>query len=243
MRKQAVVLVAGSSLRLRPLTDATPKCLLEVGGSTILDRLLERLADAGVTRGVLVTGYLAHRIEQHLDRSPPPLELTLAPNPDYATTNNAVSLLAARAHLGPGSLIVCDGDVVLHGDALHRLLSEPAPCALLVDGQTALGGEEMKVLLDEQGRVTRLSKALDPAASAGESIGIQKVDGAALDLLWPTLGDLVKSGKTQVFYEAAFQQMIDAGTLFRAVPITSDEWTEIDSLADLEDARARFVSR
>ena len=243
MRKQAVVLVAGSSLRLRPLTDATPKCLLEVGGSTILDRLLERLADAGVTRAVLVTGYLAHCIEEHLDRSPPPVELTLAPNPDYATTNNAVSLLTARPHVGPGSLIICDGDVVLHGDALRRLLSEPSPCALLVDGQTARGEEEMKVQLDEHGRVTLLSKTLDPAKSAGESIGIQKVSGAALSRLWPTLGDLVKSGQTQVFYEAAFQQMIDAGTRFRAVPITSDEWTEIDSIADLEDARARFVSR
>ena len=241
MRQQAVVLVAGSGLRLRPLTDDRPKCLLELGGRTILDRLLERLADAGVTRAVLVTGYLAHRIDEYLGRQSPPVEVALAPNPQYATTNNVVSLLAARAHLGPGSLIICDGDVVLRGDAVRRLVAEPERCALLVDREARLAEEEMKVQLNGSGRVVRLSKALDPSVAEGESIGIQKVGGAALGRLWPTLEDLVRSGRTDVFYEEAFQRLIDRGTPFTTVPVTSAEWTEIDSREDFDDARERFA--
>ena len=141
-------------------------------------------------RGVLVTGYLSERIQEHIAQHKPPFEVSLAPNPDYATTNNVVSLLAARSHLGPGSLVICDGDVVLSGDAIRRLMDEADPCALLVDQEARLADEEMKVILDSRGKVTRLSKTIDPKVAAGESIGIQKIGGPALGRLWPTLDEL-----------------------------------------------------
>lgn len=241
--RQAVVLAAGTGSRLRPLTDACPKCLLDVGGSTILDRLIERLDDAGVRSGAIVTGHMAGLVAEHLRQHPPPFKLIPAPNPAYATTNNVVSLQAARPHLGSGSLIVCDGDVVLHGDGLRRLAEEPEACAFLVDRETALSDEEMKVVLNADGCVTMLSKAVDPRKAAGESIGVQKVGGPALQRLWEILDELVGSGRTDVYYEQAFQQLIDEGTRFRAVPIASREWTEIDSPDDLDDARARFAGR
>lgn len=238
--QQAVILVAGSALRLRPLTDTTPKCLLEVGGRAILDRLLEKLAEAGIRRAVLVTGYRADRIEAHLAAHRPPLETWLVHNPEYATTNNVVSLLGARAQLGPGTLVICDGDVIVRREALRRLIAHPVACALLVDREAPLAGEEMKVTLDDGGRVRRLAKEIDPAQAQGESIGIQKVSGPALERLWPTLMALVRSGQTGVFYETAFQQLIDAGETFHAVPIASADWIEIDSAEDLVEARRRF---
>ena len=90
------------------------------------------------------------------------------------------------------------------------------------------------MILDSRGRVTRLSKAIDPKVAAGESIGIQKIGGAALGRLWPTLDDLVRSGRTNVFYEEGFQRMIDSGTPFGVVPVSSAEWTENES-PDFED--------
>jgi choline kinase len=98
----------------------------------------------------------------------------------------------------------------------------------------------MKALLDPEGNVRRLAKPLDPAACAGESIGVQKVSGPALPILWATLEAMRAAGDTQGYYEDAFQRMITAGVSFRTVAIGHHEWTEIDDLADLEDARARF---
>jgi choline kinase len=131
--------------------------------------------------------------------------------------------------------------VVLTGDALDRLIAEPSPSALLVDTETELADEEMKALLDAQGTVRRLSKQLQPADCAGESIGVQKVGGAALPIFWATLESMREAGDTHGYYEDAFQRMIHAGVTFRTVPIGHYEWTEIDDLADLEDARARFA--
>ncbi|HWA15536.1 MAG TPA: phosphocholine cytidylyltransferase family protein [Gemmatimonadales bacterium] len=239
---QAIILAAGSGTRLRPLTLDTPKCLIDVGGKTILARQLERLAAAGIRRAVVVTGYLNEQVTSHLRQYPQAgMEVRLAPNADYATTGNCMSVLAARGQVDAGTIVLCDGDVVLTGDALTRLAAEPCSAALLLDTETRLAEEEMKAELDAKGNVRRLSKQLDPATCAGESIGIQKVGGAALPIFWATLESMRDGGDTQGYYEDAFQRMVNAGVTFRTVPIGHHEWTEIDDLADLEDARARFT--
>jgi choline kinase len=241
MELTAVILAAGSGTRLRPLTLETPKCLLDVGGRTILARQLDRVHAAGIRRAVVVTGYLADRVEEHLRLVPPPIPVTLAPNPAFATTGNCISVLAARTHVETAGIVLCDGDVVLSGDALARLVASSASTALLVDAETALADEEMKVRLDTGGLVREISKEIAPAKAAGESIGVQKIGGAALPILWATLDAMQEAGDDQGYYEAAFQRMLDAGVPIRTVTIGHEEWTEIDDLRDLDDARARFA--
>jgi MurNAc alpha-1-phosphate uridylyltransferase len=63
---KAMLLAAGRGERMRPLTDATPKALLEAGGRTLVERLLERLAEAGFTDLVINHAHLGHRIEAAL---------------------------------------------------------------------------------------------------------------------------------------------------------------------------------
>ena len=62
----AMVLAAGFGQRMRPLTDKMPKPLVKVAGKPLLDHVLDRLADAGVTRAVVNVHYLAEQIERHL---------------------------------------------------------------------------------------------------------------------------------------------------------------------------------
>jgi choline kinase len=241
MPRQAVVLAAGVGSRLRPLTDSTPKCLLEVGGKTILDRLLDDLAKAGVERAVIVTGYLGRAISAHLDRAALPCAVELVENAEYETTNNAASLFVAQKKLRAEAFLLCDGDVVLKNNPVRALRAEPEGCALLVDPSVKLGAEEMKAEVDGDGRVLRLSKELEPARCLGESIGIQKVGGGALVRLWEELDRMMHGGRKGAYYEEAFQRLIDQGVTFRAVLVEPGAWTEIDDLADLEDARARFA--
>ncbi len=62
----AMVLAAGFGQRMRPLTDKMPKPLVKVAGKPLLDHVLDRLVDAGVTRAVVNVHYLAEQIERHL---------------------------------------------------------------------------------------------------------------------------------------------------------------------------------
>lgn len=69
----AMVLAAGYGKRMRPLTDTRPKPLIEVCGRTMLDHVLDRLEEAGVTRVVVNSFYLADQIEAHLVKRATPL--------------------------------------------------------------------------------------------------------------------------------------------------------------------------
>ncbi len=62
----AMVLAAGLGKRMRPITDRIPKPLVEIGGKSMLDHALDRLADAGVTEAVVNVHHLADQIERHL---------------------------------------------------------------------------------------------------------------------------------------------------------------------------------
>lgn len=64
--RRAIVLAAGLGKRMRPITDTLPKPLVAIGGKTMLDHALDRLAEAGVERAVVNVHHLPERIEQHL---------------------------------------------------------------------------------------------------------------------------------------------------------------------------------
>lgn len=235
---RAVVLVAGTGSRLRPLTNDRPKCLVEVEGRSILARLLERLAGAGITRACLATGHRADALDAHFARHPPPLELSFVANERFATTNNAYSLFTTRAQMGDRGFLLCDGDVLVGPGVVERLLAHDAENALLVEPRDDMADEEMKATVDASHRVTALAKTLRPEDSFGESIGIQRIGESSA--LWKTLADMMAAGGEGEYYEAAFQRMIDAGAQFAAVPVAGDEWIEIDDLADLERARLKL---
>ena len=73
----AMVFAAGLGTRMRPVTERIPKPLVRVGGRTLLDHTLDRLAEAGVRRAVVNVHYLADQIEAHLaDRREPAVTIS-----------------------------------------------------------------------------------------------------------------------------------------------------------------------
>ncbi|RFB79088.1 nucleotidyltransferase family protein [Methylovirgula sp. 4M-Z18] len=63
---RAMVFAAGLGKRMRPVTDRVPKPLIQVAGKTMLDHMLDRLADAGISKAVVNVHYLADQIEAQL---------------------------------------------------------------------------------------------------------------------------------------------------------------------------------
>ncbi|TXD34924.1 phosphocholine cytidylyltransferase family protein [Lujinxingia vulgaris] len=241
--REAILLVAGTGSRLRPLTEDRPKCLLEVGGVALLKRLLDQLAAVGIERAILVTGYLHERMVAQVESWDLGLEVAFAPNPTYASENNAVSTLVGMRALQGDSFLLCDGDILLRQTAwVADLLADTRENVLTMIRFDALGQEEMKIRLGDTDAIEGLSKGLDPQSSHGESLGVQKVGPSAFEALKDRLEALNAEERVRLYYEDVFAELIPQGCAFYAREVAPGSWTEIDTIDDLEAARALYQS-
>jgi choline kinase len=237
---KAIVLAAGLGKRLAPVTGGLPKCLVPVAGRTILDRMIERLVQAGLDDIIVVTGHRSEEVERHLDRSAVPAARRAARvfNERYADWGNFYSLLVAEAACGGDGFVKLDADVIMDDRLLPALLAAPGPAALAVDVRPGLGEEEMKARVDARGVVVELSKRIDPARALGESVGIDRIDAELAPRTWSMLRQLIELGETDEYYERAYELLMGEGVPFSYADISMSEWCEVDNADDLAAAEA-----
>lgn len=103
----AVVLAAGEGSRLQGQGASKPLC--PVAGRPLIDRAIHGLAESGVRRAIVVTGYRADAVEAHLAAREWPIGIDVARTPDWRLPNG-VSALSAAAPVGdaPALLVMCD---------------------------------------------------------------------------------------------------------------------------------------
>lgn len=232
---KAVILAAGMGKRLAAAAAGLPKCMVPVAGRPIIDRMIERIAAAGLDELVVVTGYERARLEQHLAASNHPLarRAVCVFNERFADWGNFYSKLVAQAAVGDDGFVAFDGDIVMDAALLPRLLAAPGPIALAVERRTDLGDEEMKIRVDGDGRAVELNKRMAPAVALGEFLGIERVDREIAPRVFAALRSLIDRGETDEYYERAYELLMAEGAPFRVADITGCRWTEIDDAADL----------
>jgi choline kinase len=237
-----IVLAAGGGTRLRPLTDNLPKTLIEVDGSrSIFELTLRNFAEIGLTDVAAVVGHAAEAIHERV----PELEkryglhLELIYNDKFDVWNNAYSLWLARDAFKESALLA-NGDTVHPVSVEERLLESRGAAAVILatDDQKPLAEEEMKIILDDDGRLVRINKAVDPAEATGEYIGVTLIEPEAADRLADAL-QAVYERDTTLYYEDGYQQYADWGEAVRTAPIGAVDWVEVDNHDDL--ARAREI--
>lgn len=234
----AVVLAAGLGSRLRPLTDDRPKALVAVGGRTLLARALANLAEHGVEHLVVATGYRGDAVAIALRDAP--IRVTLRPNPDYDTTQNVTSFALCADDLRGEAFFKLDGDVLFMPEVLRRLESSDAELAVAVDGRGRADAEAMKVVVQGD-RIRSFGKQLALDEAAGETIGIERISAAASAVVVDGLVRAVAEGRTGIYYEDVYDELVRQ-ELLSAAPVEVGDlpWTEVDDLADLARAEQLF---
>jgi choline kinase len=235
-----LVLAAGAGRRLRPYTDTLPKALVPVDGErTILDIALHNFASVGLHDVVVVVGYAADAVASRIRdlEAAYGVHLTLVHNDRAEEWNNAYSLWLAREHLNDGALFV-NGDTVHPASVEEQLLADrdKADVLIAVDDVKQLGDEEMKVVLDGDGLLQRITKLMSPGDAQGEYIGATLVEPAAADGLADALRATWERDPS-LYYEDGFQEYVDRGGAVASVPIGSVPWVEVDDEVDLRRAR------
>lgn len=235
---KAIILAAGMGTRLAA-PGGIPKCMVEVAGTSLIDRMIQRIGQAGIQELVVVTGYRADDLRKYVNGIQHPLakSATFVHNDRYAEWGNFYSLLVTQDVVGSSSFVKLDGDVILDEEVLPRLLRAQGSAVLAVDCKSGLGQEEMKVRLDDRDCVTALNKQMDPEEAIGEFIGVERIDSNMTARVFAKLRELITVSETHEYYERAYEKLAQEGTPFHIADVTGCTWTEIDNAADLANAQ------
>ncbi len=237
----AIILAAGSARRLSPLTDNRHKCLLEIGDQSILEYQLDALDQYGVGQVVIVVGFLKEQIIAKFGDQYKNLHITYVENKDYATTNTVYSLWLARNYFQHRDFLYFNADVLFHPALLGRLLNSNHGQVLGVEVKQC-GAEEVKVIVDQQGRVLRIGKQLDLEQSLGEFVGIARFAAEMAPDFAKRLKAVVDEGDQKAFFEKALDRLLDKYKVFYT-DITDIPAIEIDFPEDLQAAEKTVLPR
>lgn len=175
MTANAVILSAGQGRRLSPLTDKRAKCLVEIGGRTILEWQLRGLAANDIRDVTVVTGFAAEAVETALRAMSLPVPVQTIFNPFYSVADNIGSCWAARHVLGADTVLL-NGDTLFEDAVLARLLAEAGDgITVTIDAKPHYDGDDMKVRVKGD-RLAAIGKTLEGRID-GESIGMLRFVG------------------------------------------------------------------
>jgi L-glutamine-phosphate cytidylyltransferase len=238
MIRKAVIVAAGLSSRLYPLTESTPKPLLRIGNESLLDRSIRLLAEAGVQSVGVVAGFRADLIAEACNGS-----AQVIANPFFRQCNNMGSLWMSRDFADGDPFIYLHGDLVYDGRLLRALSGDGSAASavdLLVDFSET-DDEAMKVRTDVSGHLAESSKSITSDNASGEWIGIAAIHRPKL--LFNAIERYLMTDGLTDYDTAAFTAMARDGAVIRCIPTEGMKWREIDDAADLESARNVFSAR
>jgi len=228
---KGIILAAGKGSRLNGTAGDKPKCLVEAGGLTLIERQLQVLERAGIDDLVVVVGCQADRVRGVCGTG-----VAYVENSRFAETNSLYSLWTARALLYEG-FVVLNCDVLFHPGLLDDLLATHHDAALLMayrqPGQQ-FGDEEMKVKV-RGGRVVDMSKAMPADEADGENLGIVKFGPKSAPHLVGILDRIVGEGRLREWAPSAFREFAQERPL-HALGTRGLPWIEIDFPEDYQRA-------
>ncbi|MDA0766448.1 MAG: phosphocholine cytidylyltransferase family protein [Verrucomicrobia bacterium] len=184
---EAVILAAGVGSRLGEVAGDGPKCLLDVGGKSLLEHQFEALRGIGVERVLVVAGHRADAVIEAVgDRG----EVLI--NERYKETNSLYSLWMARRWIS-GNVMILNGDV-LAAPQIFAALRNAEGSVLAYDSCSGSEEEEMKVRF-RFNRLQAISKELRPELSHGESLGVLRFDAAGAGILLEAADQIIRAGR------------------------------------------------
>ncbi len=240
----AVILAAGRGKRLKELSAHRPKPLVEINDTSILSNLVQSIIANDLKRVILVVGYKAEAIIDHLKPFEHSIGIEYVKNEAYDTTNNIYSLLLAQNYLEEGFYLF-EADVYFEPKIMSALVRQPAENVMLIDRYTDRMDGTV-VTCDSDSRVTEVYLKRDQGNDFDFSDKFKTVNfyriGANFyrDFCQRKLAEYVDQDNVSSYYEAIIKEGIAEGHAFFGLQTNRNKWWEIDTREDLQIAEKMF---
>jgi choline kinase len=223
---QVIIMAAGLGSRLKDLTTATPKALIEAGGRPLIDYALAFAAAAGGQRRIVVGGFHHSDVAARV--------VTVAPSAVIVENNeyrkgNLVSMLTGRRVLEPGGFLLMNTDHVYKptiADIVVAACTKASEITAFCDFDRTLGADDMKVELDTERRVAAMAKTL-PTWDCGY-VGMTFVPASRRDAYFAAADRVLETKGDASHVEAILVELARADAPPLIADISGHGWLEID---------------
>lgn len=244
---QALMLAAGMGKRLGAYTNNQTKCMVKVGGYTLLEHAAEALRQAGISRFVIVVGYEGERLKAFAREKLSDFDLVFVENPDYATTNNIYSLYLAREELMANDTILLESDLIYDPSLIRRLVEAPEPNMVAV-AKYEQWMDGTVTLVDEDGLIREFIEKKDFSFASADTyyktVNVYKFSREFSTRQYvPFMVSYLQAYGANQYYEMVLKALAHlpfAG--LRAFKMGDLKWYEIDDVQDLDIANTIFAS-
>ena len=248
---QAIILAAGMGRRLGEKTRDNTKCMVEVNGVRLIDRLLGQLAGLDLKRVIIVVGYKGKELREYLNtqygqKLSANCELQFAENPIYDKTNNIYSLSIVKDQLQQDDTLLIESDLIFSNRFFPMILENTYPnLALVAKYESWMDGTMVR--LDEDHHIVNFvsKEAFDysDVDSYYKTVNIYKFSKEFLQNKYvPFLDAYTRAVGNNEYYENVLRiiSMLNDHDL-KALPVGNEKWYEIDDKQDLDIAEAIFA--
>lgn len=232
---KAILLSAGQGRRLLPLTEAIPKCLLELHGQSLIEWQMRELAKCGIDDVTVVVGFGAEHVEHLLKTQSIIPHMQAVYNPFFGITDNLVTCWVARGEMDEDFLLI-NGDTVFEARVLDRALNMPTrPVTMVTDRKSAYDADDMKLILNGE-KLVEVGKNISPEQADGESIGMLLFRGDGPALFQQAIECAIRTPQAlKQWYLSVVDAMAQSGFVWTC-SIEGLQWAEIDCAEDLDQA-------
>lgn len=243
---QAIILAAGMGKRLGELTRNNTKCMVEVNGVKLIDRVINQLTRLGLERLILVIGYEGKKLQEYIgNRYDGKIRIEYIVNPIYDKTNNIYSLALAKEELCKDDTLLLESDLIFEDSMLDLIVNHPdRDLALVAKYESWMDGT--MVCLDQERNIINFvpKEAFDyqSADKYYKTVNIYKFSREfSSNCYVPFLDAYCKVMGNNEYYEQVLRVLVlmHHSTL-KALPITNEKWYEIDDVQDLDIASTIF---
>lgn len=232
---KALILAAGLGTRLAPITNDRPKSLVPVNGTPILMKQIDNLHKNEITDITIISGYKAEILEKAVHEKFP--DVGIIESVDYATTNNMYSAYLGRDAVRDSEFLMMNADVFYDASVITALLECEASNAIVVDIGTYL--EESMKVVEKNGRLIQISKAISPEDALGASIDVYKFSVEGGKAFFRKCAEFIEDKKELKLWSEIALNDILGKVEFNACPLVG-RWLEIDNHDDLAAAEKLF---
>lgn len=243
---QGLILAAGMGKRLGELTSNNTKCMVEVNGVSLIDRMLHQLERLHLSRIVIVIGYEGKKLMEYIGTLGIQTPICYVNNPVYDRTNNIYSLSLAKEYLVKEDTLLLESDLIFEDSVLDALLEDSRESLVLVDKYLSwMDGTCVKIGPDDtiEAFIPKRNINFREMSDLYKTVNIYKFSKAFSETHYvPFLEAYTKALGNNEYYEQVLRviAVLDNPEI-KVKKLSGQSWYEIDDIQDLDIATSLFA--